>query len=355
VKRKKVTIKDVADLAGVSFKTVSRVINKEATVGADLQTKVHEAIKSLDYQPNLSARGLRGAPSSVAFIYDNPNSNYVIDLQKGILRECHRWCYELVVHPGDSCAEGICEELLQTVRRSGVGGLILTPPISEMTDVIGCLRDANVAFVRVISGTEEPGEMGPCVLVDDRTAARNIVDHLIGLGHRRIAFLGGEQEHKSTGERLEGYKEAIAQSNLPIEESLIMRGHYSFDSGVQRTKTMLDLTTRPSAVFACNDEIAAGVLFAARMSGVDVPGELSIAGLEDSPFSRQAWPKLTTARQPNETIGARAAELLIKGIRNKRLSKGDAPDKIESVRFVPQLVVRDSTGPGSEGPVGKIP
>ena len=341
----KVTINDVADLAGVSFKTVSRVINKEPTVGADLQKKVHEAIKALDYQPNLSARGLRGAPASVAFIYDNPNSNYVIELQKGIVRECHRQSYELVVHPGDSRADGICEELLQTVRRSGVGGLVLTPPLSEMPDVVACLLGANVPFVRVISGTEEPDDLGPCVFIDDRTAARNIVDHLIGLGHRKIAFLGGDQEHLSTGERLEGYKETLTRSNIPIDDSLILEGHYSFESGVERTQTMLDLKTKPTAVFACNDEIAAGVLFAARMSGIDVTGELSIAGFEDSPFSRQTWPKLTTARQPNETIGERATELLITKIRNERRNKSDVVEKIESVGFVPELVVRDSTSP----------
>lgn len=342
----KVTIKDVADLAGVSFKTVSRVINQVPSVREDLRQKVESAIKMLDYHPNLSARGLRGAPSSIAFIYDNPNSNYVIELQKGIVRECHRQSYELVIHPGNSRSDGICEELLQTVRRSRVGGLLLTPPLSEMPDVVQCLIDADIHFVRIISGSREPDDLGPCVFIDDRSAAVSIVSHLIGLGHRKIAFLGGDQEHLSTSERFEGYKEALLKHDIPIDSLLILEGHYSFESGVERTQALLNAEITPTAVFACNDEIAAGALFAARMNDVAIPGELSIAGFEDSPFSRQTWPKLTTARQPNEMIAERAAALLIAKIRNGRQTEVDN-NTTESAGFIPELVIRDSTGPAN--------
>ena len=339
----KVTIKDVAELAGVSFKTVSRVVNNVKTVDADLQKKVRAAIKTLNYQPNLSARGLRGAPSSIAFVYDNPNCNYVIELQKGILQECHRHSYELVIHPGDSSREGICEELIRAVRRSHAGGLILTPPLSEMPDVALCLIEAEIPFIRIISGSEQPDDSGACVYIDDRHAAANIVQHLVDLGHRDIAFLSGDPEHNSTGERLEGYKEALEKNGIEINESFILDGQYSFESGVERTSSLLALNSKPTAVFACNDEIAAGVLFAARTAGIEVPEQLSIAGFEDSPFSRQTWPKLTTARQPNETIAACAAALLIEKIQGLRDDTKDLDDKLESVGFVPELVIRDST------------
>ena len=337
----KATIKDVAKLAGVSFKTVSRVINKEVTVGQELQEKVWKAVKELNYQPNLSARLLRGAASSIGFIYDNPNSNYVIDMQSGILGECHRQGYELLIHPCDAKSENIIDEVLGMIDRSRVGGLVLTPPMSEMPDVLAALTKRKVKFVRILSGAQPPDDKSPCVFIDDRTAAYRITQYLIDLGHKSISFLGGEESHKSSTERLEGYKAALKDNKIPLDKKLIVSGEYSFESGVKRTRQLLASNHKPSAVFACNDEIAAGTLFAARIQGIDVPHQLSIVGFEDSPFSRQAWPNLTTAQQPNKTIAQCATNLLIDYIRNS-----NNPDyKVESEGFYPQLIVRDSTCP----------
>lgn len=337
----KPTIKDVAKLAGVSFKTVSRVINKEVTVGQELQDRVWKAVKELNYQPNLSARLLRGAASSIGFLYDNPNSNYVIDMQRGILGECHRQGYELLIHPCDSASENIIEEILNMIDRSRVGGLVLTPPMSEMPEILNTLTKRKVKFVRILSGSHPPDDKAPCVFVDDRTAAYRITQYLIDLGHKSIAFLAGDETHKSSTERLEGYKAALRDNKILINKKIIISGEYTFESGVKRTRLLLSASAKPSAVFACNDEIAAGTLFAARIQGIDVPHQLSIVGFEDSPFSRQAWPNLTTAQQPNRTIAQRATSLLIECIRT-----GDKADhKVESEGFYPQLIVRDSTCP----------
>lgn len=337
----KATIKDVAKLAGVSFKTVSRVINKEATVGQELQDKVWKAVKELNYQPNLSARLLRGAVSSIGFIYDNPNSNYVIDMQRGILGECHRQGYELLIHPCDAKSENIIEEVLGMVDRSRVGGLVLTPPMSEMPEILAALSKRKIKFIRILSGSHPPDNKAPCIFIDDRTAAYRITQYLIDLGHKSISFLGGEEVHKSSIERLEGYKAALKDNKIPVDKKLIIAGEYSFESGVKRTRQLLSSKQKPSAIFACNDEIAAGTLFAARIQGVDVPQQLSIVGFEDSPFSRQAWPNLTTAQQPNSLIAQRATALLIEHIRNN----SNTDNAIESEGFYPQLIVRDSTCP----------
>ncbi len=334
----KPTIKDVAKLAGVSFKTVSRVINREASVAPELQDRVWQAVKELNYQPNLSARLLRGTASSIGFIYDNPNSNYVIDMQRGILGECRRQGYELVIHPCNSKAEDLIDEILSMVDRSRVGGLVLTPPMSEMPDVLNALSKRKIKLVRILSGTQPPDDKSPCIFVDDRTAAYRITQYLIDLGHKAIAFLGGDEDHKSSGERYEGYKLALKDNRITLDKKLVVNGEYSFESGVKRTRQLLSGDHRPTAVFACNDEIAAGTLFAARILGVEVPQQLSIVGFEDSPFSRQAWPNLTTAQQPNATIAQRATELLITCIRDKG-------GKVESEGFYPQLIVRDSTCP----------
>jgi LacI family transcriptional regulator len=342
------TIKDVAKLAGVSFKTVSRVINNVDTVSPVLQEKVRAAINELGYEPNLSARNLRGRPSSIAFIYDNPNSHYVIELQKGILTECHERGYELVIHPCDSKASDIIDELHKLLRRVNVGGLVLTPPLSESEEVVRALLEFDVPFVRVISGSGAPDTLSPCVYIDDRHAAYDITRHLIENGHRRIAFLSGDPEHMSTGERLEGYRAAFADCDLDLDEDLIVAGHYSFESGVERTKSLLAGVDRPTAVFACNDEIAAGTLFAARMCGIEVPDDLSIAGFEDSPFSRQTWPNVTTARQLNEKMARSATSLLIDEISRRRDNGGTSSAVPGTVAICPELVIRESTGPAPE-------
>jgi len=339
----KVTIKDVAKVAGVSFKTVSRVINKDPTVGKELQEKVWAAVKELNYQPNLSARLLRGAPSSIGFIYDNPNSHYVIEMQHGILAECLKQDYELVIHPCDSKSPDICDELVRMVMRSRVAGLVLTPPLSEMPSVVQALKDQNIAFVRILSGSEAPDDLSPCVYVDDRNAAFHVTQYLIELGHKKIAFLSGDSAHRSTLERLQGYRDALKENGIAVNEEFIISGEYSFESGVQRTKSLLIKEDKPTAIFACNDEIAAGTLFAARLMGVAVPQELSIAGFEDSPFSRQTWPKLTTAEQPNNLIAQRAAALLIAETRQGKRNHSEQ-EAIEN-GFSPQLIVRDSTCP----------
>lgn len=332
----KATIKDVAKLAGVSFKTVSRVINKEGTVGQELQDKVMLAVKALNYQPNLSARLLRGAAASIGFIYDNPNSSYVIDMQKGILGECRRQGYELVIHPCNAKADDIIDELLNMVDRSQVGGLVLTPPMSEMPDVLSALSKREIPFVRILSGAQPPDKKGPCIFIDDRTAAHKITQYLIDLGHTAIAFLGGEETHKSSGECLEGYKAALKANKIALAKNLILPGEYSFESGVKRMRKLLGSHLKATAVFACNDAIAAGTLFAAHAQGVAVPQQLSIVGFEDSPISRQVWPNLTTAQQPNSKIAERATNLLIDTIRNRA---------VESEGFYAELIVRDSTCP----------
>ena len=340
----KATIKDVAKLAGVSFKTVSRVINREPSVSEDLQAKVWKAIEELNYQPNMSARQLRGAASFLAFIYDNPNSHYVIEMQHGILAECQRNGFELLIHPVSSGEDERVEELLQVANNSHVAGLILTPPFSESPDVIKALSERGVMFTRIISGEREPDGLGPRVYIDDYRAAFKITQYLIGLGHREIAFLGGEEEHLSSMERLAGYRAALKANNIEPDSQLVISGEYNFDSGTERSRKLLSLEEPPTAIFACNDEIAAGALFAARIQQVPVPQALSIVGFEDSPFSRQSWPKLTTAHQPNPAIAETAARLLIETVRSSRQGE-DKP--VADQGFQPQLVVRDSTCPRS--------
>ncbi|BCV52960.1 LacI family DNA-binding transcriptional regulator [Shewanella algae] len=331
----KVTINDVAKYAGVSIKTVSRVTNNEPSVKQATIDKVNAAIKTLNYQPNLAARNLAATSSYViGFVYDNPNAYYIIDMQNGILSACRDKGYELLIHPCDAKADGICEQLTTMVKHARLAGLVLTPPLSEDPKVLSALDAIGANYVRIMAGDRVKADTGLAVLVNDRSGAVAITQHLIDLGHRQIAFLSGDYHHQSTKERLEGYRQALRDNGLDESPELIVEGEYSFESGVEGAKKLLKGANRPSAIVACNDEIAAGALFAARLEGVDIPTELSIVGFEDSPFSRQTWPKLTTVHQPNGKIAQIATELLIANRREQ---------SARSEIFTPEPVIRDSS------------
>lgn len=350
-----ITINHVADLAGVSITTVSRVINNEPSVRTKTQEKVLAAIKELDYQPNLSARNLGSAKSYVmAYAYDNPNTYYVTGMQNGILEASREQGYGLLIHPCDSSSNNINEELKDLVRRSRIAGLILTPPLSEMESVTKTLEELDVEFVRILSGEKLEGQSDNSIIVNDRKAAYEVTEHLIELGHKHIAFFSGEEGHGSSTERLEGYKMALTQHGIPVNDALIIDGEYSYESGDKRARDLLSSNTQVTAIFGCNDEIAAGAIHAARLLNISVPSQLSIAGFEDSPYSRQAWPKITTAQQSNSTISHSAAELLIDQMRPQKSLPKKTRDAREDVSlkigpktrlFTPSLLVRESTGP----------
>ncbi|CAH9054693.1 HTH-type transcriptional regulator DegA [Pseudoalteromonas holothuriae] len=339
----KVTINDVAKLAGVSMKTVSRVINKEPSVRKKTYDLVMSAVNELNYQPNIAARNLAGTSSfAIGLVYDNPNAYYVIDMQNGVLSRCKEEGYELVIHPCSYHDDNMQEEFKTMIKRSRLAGLVLTPPLSEQQSIIDMLDELGVHYVRLLSGRDtDINERNNCILVNDYAAAYEITEHLISLGHKRIAFVLGDKEHKSTSERLAGYHKALKAHNIERSDSLIYEGSYSFESGVNGAKELLKNgnPNNITAILGGNDEVAAGALFAARLMNIDIPAELSITGFEDSPFSRQTWPKLTTAHQANNVISEHAARLLFSKARGSRQQ-----DKDVKTTFTPSLVVRESTG-----------
>lgn len=347
------TIKDVAERAKVSLKTVSRVINNEPSVMQATRARVLRAIADLDYEPDPSARNLRsGTPFVIGLVYDNPNPYHIIGVQNGVLAACRETGFGLQINPVDSTSPLLAEELAEWVQRSRLAGLVLTAPMSERPELLAGLAARGIKYVRIIAATEDPGD-GACVYIDDRDAAYEITEHLIQLGHQRIGFLWGGPQHRSSGERYAGYEAALKDYGIVLDKHLVVQGDYTFDDGFRGARRLLSLREPPSAIFGSNDEIAAGVLAAAKSAGMNVPYQLSIAGFEDSPFSRQSWPPLTTAKQATEDIARHAARLLIGQLRT------DAYDEqglqLQNRGFVPQLVVRGSTAPLQPAPSRPLP
>ncbi len=335
------TIKDVAASAQVSLKTVSRVINDEPSVQERTRERVRRAIAELGYQPDPSARSLRSAQSyAIGLIYDNPNPYYVIAVQNGVLSVCRETGYGLQIHPCDSSSPGLAAEIIGLVQRARLAGLVLAPPMSERQELVNELIAHGIRLVRIVSSVADPQDGSACIYVDDRDAAYEITEYLVQLGHTRIGFLWGGKSHGSSWERHKGYVDALRDYGIGIDPELVVEGDYSFDDGFRGARRLLALPNRPTAIFGSNDEIAAGVLAAARSSGMNVPYDLSIAGFEDSPFSKQSWPALTTAKQATEEIARHAAHRLLQEIRDEVHAQ-----PLPNEGFSPQLVVRGSTAP----------
>jgi len=324
---------DVAELAGVSSKTVSRVINKQSYVCPFKKERVLQAVKALNYHPSATARQLCGAPSSIGFVYDNPNSHYIIECQKGILEVCLQEGLELFIRPCKASSPTICDDIVTMVKRSQMAGIVLTPPLSEMPKLLAKLDEENICYVKITSGKSSDDDCTVCI--DDFNAAADLTQYLVDLGHKDIAFLQGDKSHGSAQQRFLGYLAKLNKNKICPNEDFILDGIFSFESGVDGAFQLLTGENKPTAIFACNDEIAAGCLFTAGFMGISVPEQLSIVGFEDSPFSRQTLPGLTTAKQSTDLVAKTATQLLISLVRKST--------KSESRVFTPEMVVRDST------------
>lgn len=330
-----ITIKDVASNAGVSIKTVSRVVNKESGVSIKTRDKVQAAIKTLGYTPNHSARGLAGKKSYLlGLLYDNPSAAYVLALQAGVLLQCEADGYDLLIHPCSGNAHTLIDDIVSLVKRSRIDGLILTPPLSDYKQLIKALDDNGVKFVRVSPLKEHHSSY---VISNEIDAVKSLIRYLISLGHRDIGFITGQPDHAASHWRLRGFKEAMQEANLPISDVYIQQGDFSFESGERCARSMLELASKPTAIFASNDYMAAGVIKVARQMNMSIPRDISIAGFDDAPVASQLWPPLTTIKQPVDKLAAMAAKQLISQIRAE-------PNQIITEQFACELVIRGTTG-----------
>ena len=334
---KRITIKDVAKHCGYSFKTVARVIAKNPTVADDIREKVQQSIDILGYQPNISARNLRGGTSYViGLVYEHP----LADIQAGALEVCKKAGYFLQIMPAKQGSPKLKQELLDTYQRQRMAGLLLTPPFSENQKLVDYLTANGAEVARIISARSTPKSSVPTAFVDDFHAAFDLTRHLIEMGHRRIGFIWGDPSHASSQERYAGYREALRQADANWDNSLETPGEYVFAAGIAGAKHLLEQKSPPTAIIGSNDEIAAGALVACQMAGLRIPQDVAIAGFENSRFSQQAWPPITTASQPTQFIAQSAIDLLL-----RRIAAGTAKKQSEQLSrgFTPELLIRAST------------
>ena len=293
VSNEKSTINDVARLAGVSKKTVSRVINNEPNVSKETLSKVTAVIEQLNYVPNPQARGLAFNRSFLlAMIYDNPNASFVTEAMYGALSQCNTSDYELVVHPCESAHDKLYDDIIRFLKRAKIDGVILLPPLSQSEELISRLKAIGSDYVRLQSVTSD--DSAHSIHFNDREAVSHIAEHLVALGHKDIGFIRGPNTSQSATERYEGFCHALGKHGISLPANRIAMGAYTFQSGVECAEWLLNSDSPPSAIFACNDEMAIGVMAAAKKMGIQIPGELTVIGFDDSPQASRIWPALTT-------------------------------------------------------------
>ncbi|GGI86379.1 LacI family transcriptional regulator [Polymorphobacter multimanifer] len=304
------TIREVSAAAGVSVTTVSRVLNNEPYVKPATRRRVEEAIARLDFRPSVAARALAGQRSfQIALLYDNPSPYYIYSIQTGARAHCIERGFRVVFQECDVTSADLARDIAGLLAETHLDGVILSPPVSDSAEVIAALQRSNLPFVRIAPGGSL--DISPRVFIDDEAAAERITDHLVGLGHRRIGFIIGHPDHVASNQRLTGFRRALARHGIAEEAELIQQGLFDFTSGHAAGRRMLTMARRPSAIFASNDDMGAGVLTAAHELGLAVPGDIAIAGFDDTDLARLVWPPLTTIRQPTRELAHAAAKMLI--------------------------------------------
>lgn len=345
-RKRAVTIKHVAAEAGVSFQTVSRVINKGPNVTPAMQERVEKAIEKLGYVPSLAARRLGGSRSYLILALNDRQptiegwqsrrgNDWIDQMLLGGMLACAEHGYYLLFDLIDAHADDYMAQVQSVLAALHPDGVILTPPHTENPAITGLLQTNGIPFARL--GSRREGDGFP-VFMDDGAAARYAVDYLAGLGHRRVAFVQGNAEYAASKDRLRGFEAGIAANGLIADPAYIQPGDFTYEAGFEATMRLAALPEPPTAILASSGESALGILHAAPQAGLPVPQKLSVVSFDDTPTVRMSVPAITAIRQPIAAMTGRAAELLIDAS-----LRGYRPTEPVEQPF--ELMIRDSTAP----------
>ncbi len=332
------TIRDVARLAGVSVATVSATVNGSAYVSPELQDRVHKAIAEVGYHPDGIARSLRKrATQTVGLIISDITNPFFTALVRGVEDAAHARGYAVILCNTD---EQLDKEraYLRLLRSRRVDGVIMAP--AGAADVYRVFLEVRTPIVFI--DRRVPTVPADTVVVDNVGGARQAVEHLLSLGHRRIGAITGLPHISTTHERLQGYRQALASAGIATDPELVREGYSRLDGGYRAAHALLGQPRRPTAIFATNNLMCIGLMRAVMERGLRCPEDLSVACFDDFEWASVFRPRLTTVAQPTYEMGARSVELLF-----GRLD-GTAPSRPREVVLSPTLMVRESCAPPAE-------
>jgi DNA-binding LacI/PurR family transcriptional regulator len=332
-----VTMRQIAERAQVSIGTVSHVINETATVRPKLRERVIEAIRSMGYQPSALAQGLRkNRTNMLGMVIPDITNPFFPGVVRGVEDVAYKRSFRVILCNADNDPSKEAS-YVRELRSYHIAGLLIIPAVGP--DIAGHLRAYASASVPVVCIDRVPdGWKGDAVLVANAEGAYLATRHLIQMGHKRLAVIAGPLKLTNAAERLKGFTRALNEAHIEIEPEFVQEARFDAASGYQAALRLLRMLPRPTAIFACNDLMAFGVLEAARELGLRCPEDLSIAGFDSLEFAKLTDPSLTSVYQPGYQLGATAARLLLQRIDGMRL----APQKI----LLPtELKRRNSVGP----------
>ena len=326
------TMSDVARLAGVSPMTVSRVVNGDARVREATREKVEKVIRETGYVPDPAARILaRAGGGRIGLLYANPSNAYLAEVLSGALEGARSVGLLLLIEPSRAGAPDEEREAVRRLAAGGAQGVIVPPPLGESAATLDAIAASGMKAVVLAAPVMRDGLVS--LRVDDRGAAHEMTQYLLDLGHRQIGFVEGRQDQSASADRRQGAQAAVDT----IDGAVLWAeaGDFTYRSGFEAGQRLLARSQRPTAIFASNDDMAAGVLAAVHAAGLSTPGDISVAGFDDTYLAASVWPTLTTIRQPVAEMARAAAVILGRG------GEADGP--------VPhQFIARESTASPSD-------
>lgn len=332
------TMRDVASRAGLSVSTVSHVVNDSRAVSEESRRRVLQAMEELGYKPNVLARSLRRQKShTIGMIVPDSANPFFAEVARGIEDASFTQNYSVILCNSEGDLEKQLDYTNILIGNQVAGILFVAAGVS--TELVKDLRRRLVPIVVV--DREVPGVAVDTVLTNHAQGGRLATQHLVDLGHRRIACISGSSELTPSADRLTGYREVLERNDLPYDDRLVVRGDFQYESGYEATHRLMKLDSPPTAVFSCNDLMAVGCMSAATELGLPVPEALSVVGFDDVRLASFTNPPLTTISQPKNEIAVAAVEMLL-----DRMRDPDAPACYR--RFETQLCVRQSTATHAE-------
>lgn len=327
----KPTIYDVAKEAGVSIATVSKVINNTGRIGEKTKKNVLKAMETLNYYPSIVASALTGKKTkTIGLLVPDISNPFFAEIARSIEDRSHEIGFSVVICSTDNNKEKEKKYVSLLIRKS-VDGFILSSGFENL-DLVQQLSDQDIPIA--LLATDIPSLSITTVSVDDFKGGYEATKHLLSLKHRKISIIA---EHaRSSIQRINGFKEALAESGINFEEKSLVKTSATIENGKKVGLKLLRLKERPTAIFACNDLLAIGVIHAAKEVGINIPDELSVVGFDNTILSTITEPRLTTISQPIQDMGAKVIDMLIEEIEKETTLK-------QKMLFWPELIVREST------------